>query len=240
MLLEILALQAAVQGSSGWALAEQRLEDGSQAIVLSRQQQRGRVEYRVRHRLRRSVAIEGGNCDSESSGTQTLVPAERLADARQRIEAAIGPDDCGLDADVLDGFDAMFNRLEERVAQTRFPDVQAWERPAAGFAIWRQEGYAVNINFAVADLNGRRTGEVEVGTYNLDCPGHTPFHRGRATTTGDLEARVAAAHAAVETQLRTALAQCSFPGLTVPDLMAGFDEALRAEEARLAAEPSGR
>src|SRR5829696_600764 len=84
------ASPAVAQDSSSWTLAEQRLEDGSRAIVLSRQQSRGRAEYRLLHEWRRTGGVYADGCMSELGNTESAVQAERLASARQLIAAQIG------------------------------------------------------------------------------------------------------------------------------------------------------
>jgi len=234
------ASPAVAQSSSSWTLAEQRLEDGSRAIVLSRQQSRGRAEYRLLHEWRRTAGVYADGCMSESGNTESAIQAERLDSARQRIAAEIGTGPCTLDPDVLDGFDPMFARLEEMARTTALPDVQAWESAAAGYEIRRDAGVDIAITFEVADLHGSRVGEAEVQTYHLECPDHEPFLRATAATTGDLAARIAAAHRATEEQVRAALTRCSFPHLSVERLMAGFDDALALAEAQLAADLARR
>jgi len=227
------AAPALAQDSSGWTIAERLLEDGSRALVLSRQQERGRAEYRVLHEWRRTAGVYGDDCHYESGGTESAVEAERLAAARERIANHIGTGPCTLDADVLDGFDPMFARLEELVRATPLPDVQAWSHDAAGYAIHRDAGVDIAIRYRVADLEGTRVGEVEVQSWQLGCE-NDPFHRATVPPTGDLAERIAAARRAAEAQVRAALAQCSFPHLSVERLMAGFDEAVALTEARLA------
>src|SRR5688572_1741510 len=96
------ASPAVAQNSRNWTLAEQRLEDGSRAIVLSRQHSRGRAEYRLLHEWRRSAGVYAEDCAYESGSTESAVQAERLANARQLIAAQIGTGPCTLDPDVLD------------------------------------------------------------------------------------------------------------------------------------------
>lgn len=108
---------------------------------------------------------------------------------------------------------------------------------------WVQSGHPgidIAITFEVADLHGSRVGEVEVQTYHLECPGHAPFLRATAPTTGDLAARIAAARRATEEQVRAALTRCSFPHLSAERLMAGFDDAVALAEAQLAEDLSRR
>ncbi len=70
--------QAQAQGTSGWTIEERLLDDGARALVLSRPQGEARLEYRVRHLLRRSVAHSSQGCSGESSSTEMLTVAERL------------------------------------------------------------------------------------------------------------------------------------------------------------------
>jgi hypothetical protein len=88
----------------------------------------------------------------------------------------------------------------------------------------------------LADLNGARQGEVEIAAWNPDCRGGEPFYRTSAATTGDLPARIAAARAATEAQVRDALTACPVDGVTAETLLEGFNEALAAAEAQLAEE----
>lgn len=240
LMIAVGATSAAAQSTSGWMLAEQILEDGGRALVLSREQPRGRAEYRVLHEWRRSAGIYGSDCYNESSGTQSAVQSERLADARDRLAARIGSGPCSFDPDVLDGFDVMFARLEEMARTIGLPDVQAWVPDAAGYRIRRDAGIDISISFEPADLNYQRQGDIEVTRYDLNCPRRMLVLESRAAQTGDLATRIAAARQATEAQVRAALAQCPHPQLSAERLMAGFDEALALAEARLAADASRR
>jgi len=231
---------ALAQSSSGWVLAEQTLEDGSRAIVLSRQQPRGRAEYRVLHDWRHTAGVYGGDCFDESSGTLSAVQSERLADARDRLSAYIGSGPCSLDPDVLDGFDAMFARLEAIARTVALPDVQAWVPAAAGYRIRRDAGIDISISYTPADLNYQRQGDIEVTRYDLNCPRRMLRLESRAAQRGDLAERIAAARQAAEAQVRAALEQCPHPQLSAQELMAGFDDALRLAEERLAADARRR
>lgn len=236
----VAATPAAAQNSSSWTIAEQTLEDGQRALVLSRQQPRGRAEYRLLHEWRRTAGVYGEGCYSDSSGTESALQAERLADARQRFVDRVGTGPCTFDPDILDGFDPMFARLEEMARATALPEAQAWFPAAAGYEIRRNAGSPISVRFSMADLHHQRVGEVEVSTWNPECEANSTWHRARAVTNGDLPARIAAARAAAEGQLRAALAECSYPGVTVEGMMAGFDEALIRMEAQLGADLNRR
>lgn len=227
---------ASAQTTAGWTIEERVLEDGARALVLFRPQGQTRVEYRVRHVLVRSVARVSDGCTSEGSSTEMLTVAERLASARTAITAAMEGGDCELRANpaFLRGFDEAFQELEQRVARTNFPAIQAWQTESVCCTVSRQHGFPISVTFRVADLEGARQGEAEIAAWNPDCDRGQPFYRGNAATAGDLAARVAAARAVTEAQISAALTACPVAGVTVPSLMEGFDEAVSAAEARLA------
>ncbi len=138
------------------------------------------------------------------------------------------------------GFDDAFQELERRVARTSFPAVQAWQRSAVCCSITRQHGFPIRVTYRLADLNGVRQGEADIGAWNPDCDRGQPFYQGNAATGGDLPTRIAAARRAAETQVRAALAACPVDGVTAESLLEGFDEALTAAEAQLAEEQGRR
>ena len=75
LLMAAAAGPAVGQSPGGWTLGEQTLEDGSRAIVLSRQQARGRAEYRVLHHRRREAGVHAENC---SYGNSSNADAEAI------------------------------------------------------------------------------------------------------------------------------------------------------------------
>lgn len=222
---------------NGWTVGEATLEDGTRAIVLAKQQSRSRVEVRVHYGLYRTIGVYSDECSQSSTNSAAEELAERRDGTRQIISGYIGPDECRLDANVLDGFDEAFARLEDYVRTHPLPDSNAWARGVGADDITRHEpGFEVEFEFV--DFEGRPRAEVDISSWDRDCPIGFDPDRQLANVPTELQARVSASRAMVAEAVAAFTRSCGRPPAETERMMRGFEEALTAAIAAYPRRPS--